>query len=310
MFLELVFAAILTSYFGGEALDILHVSKEGQENVFAMLATVLWLGNVTFSVIDNQNHVEPVIDEGVVDIIFGHARSVFHECEICVIADQRVEIKGSVTAHNRTYINKNTGFVFTNGRVYGIGHAYLGRPTAEWHHAYNSPKLHMSIANYEDVDIGALGQIGITFSSSHGNSSYARIMARGLYALFCSSDPILEQKWVEVTVDTQGYVLIDAVNHTKLLSSKIGVSRTIVFANKVDAIEAIAMVLQGAEKGDIFVCTDAASRGTDIPNVSHVIQAEFATSAVDFLHRGECTVITVSCFQPQLEVTVLAKGTP
>nr|GEW22493.1 myosin-1 [Tanacetum cinerariifolium] len=48
-----------------EALDIVHVSKEDQENVFAMLAAVLWLGNVTFSVIDNQNHVEPVIDEAL-----------------------------------------------------------------------------------------------------------------------------------------------------------------------------------------------------------------------------------------------------
>ena len=47
-----------------EALDIVHVSKENQESVFAMLAAVLWLGNVSFSVVDNENHVEPVVDEG------------------------------------------------------------------------------------------------------------------------------------------------------------------------------------------------------------------------------------------------------
>lgn len=35
----------------------------------------------------------------------------------------------------------------------------------------------------------------------------------------------------------------------------------------------------------MLVCTDAAARGLDIQNVSHIIQAEFATSAVDFLHR-------------------------
>nr|VDC72088.1 unnamed protein product [Brassica rapa] len=46
-----------------EALDIVHVSKEDQESVFAMLAAVLWLGNVSFTVIDNENHVEPVADE-------------------------------------------------------------------------------------------------------------------------------------------------------------------------------------------------------------------------------------------------------
>ncbi|KAI3816819.1 hypothetical protein L1987_16524 [Smallanthus sonchifolius] len=99
-------------------------------------------------------------------------------------------------------------------------------------------------------------------------------------------NPRLEQKWIEVTVDTQVDVLIDAVNHkvnTSLSSPDSGLSRTMVFANTVEAVEAIATVLQGA--GGIFVCTDAAARGTDIPNVSHVIQAEFATSAVDFLHR-------------------------
>ncbi|KAK1412137.1 hypothetical protein QVD17_33137 [Tagetes erecta] len=51
-----------------EALDAVHVSKENQENAFAMLAAVLWLGNVTFSVIDNENHVEPVIDEALLNV--------------------------------------------------------------------------------------------------------------------------------------------------------------------------------------------------------------------------------------------------
>ncbi|KAF9678742.1 hypothetical protein SADUNF_Sadunf07G0067300 [Salix dunnii] len=51
-----------------EALDIVHVSKENQESVFAMLAAVLWLGNVSFSVVDNENHVEPVADEGLTTV--------------------------------------------------------------------------------------------------------------------------------------------------------------------------------------------------------------------------------------------------
>ncbi|KAL8241971.1 hypothetical protein R6Q59_012273 [Mikania micrantha] len=50
-----------------EALDIVHVSKEDQENIFAMLAAVLWLGNVTFTVDDN-NHVVPVIDEALLTV--------------------------------------------------------------------------------------------------------------------------------------------------------------------------------------------------------------------------------------------------
>ncbi|KAL0296485.1 UNVERIFIED_CONTAM: Myosin-1 [Sesamum radiatum] len=44
------------------ALDIVHVKKDDQDSVFAMLAAV-WLGNVSFTVIDSENHVEPVVDE-------------------------------------------------------------------------------------------------------------------------------------------------------------------------------------------------------------------------------------------------------
>jgi len=29
-----------------------------------MLAAVLWLGNISFTVVDNENHVEAVDDEG------------------------------------------------------------------------------------------------------------------------------------------------------------------------------------------------------------------------------------------------------
>jgi myosin heavy subunit len=45
-------------------MNIVHISKEDQENVFAMVSAVLWLGDVSFSVIDNENHVETIIDEG------------------------------------------------------------------------------------------------------------------------------------------------------------------------------------------------------------------------------------------------------
>uniref|UniRef100_A0A251L150 Myosin motor domain-containing protein n=1 Tax=Manihot esculenta TaxID=3983 RepID=A0A251L150_MANES len=51
-----------------EALDIVHVSKEDQDSVFAMLAAVLWLGNISFIVVDNENHVEPLTDEGLTTV--------------------------------------------------------------------------------------------------------------------------------------------------------------------------------------------------------------------------------------------------
>ncbi|XP_058192904.1 DEAD-box ATP-dependent RNA helicase 22 [Rhododendron vialii] len=125
-------------------------------------------------------------------------------------------------------------------------------------------------------------------------------------------NPRLEQKWIEVTVDTQVDVLIDSVKQgfrSKELDSAAGLSRTMVFANTVEAVEAVSKILATSgiecfryhsdtsleertqnlvdfqQKGGILVCTDAAARGLDVTNVSHVIQAEFATSAVDFLHR-------------------------
>nr|AKF43372.1 DEA(D/H)-box RNA helicase family protein [Pelargonium myrrhifolium] len=125
-------------------------------------------------------------------------------------------------------------------------------------------------------------------------------------------NPRMEQRWVEVSADIQVDALINAVkqgSRSKMLDNGTDVSRTMVFANTIEAAEAVAKILSTAgikcysyhkgssfsdrekalngfqEKGGILVCTDAAARGIDIPNVSHVIQADFATSAVDFLHR-------------------------
>lgn len=48
-------------------------------------------------------------------------------CELFVIADERVSIHGSITAHNRESAECQSGFVFIKGKVYGIGYVYLGR---------------------------------------------------------------------------------------------------------------------------------------------------------------------------------------
>ncbi|KAJ4746943.1 Myosin-related family protein [Rhynchospora pubera] len=47
-----------------EAMNEVHISKENQDLVFSMLAAVLWLGNISFAVIDSEEHVELVQDEG------------------------------------------------------------------------------------------------------------------------------------------------------------------------------------------------------------------------------------------------------
>ena len=48
----------------------------------------------------------------------------------------------------------------------------------------------------------------------------------------------------------------------------------------------------------MLVCTDAAARGLDIPAVSHIVQADFASTAVDFLHRvnADCSHYFVAIF--------------
>jgi len=87
--------------------------------------------------------------------------------------------------------------------------------------------------------------------------------------------------------------------------------RTMVFVNSSDACEAVAAEVsrQGLHRVasfhadvdassraarlaafargelDVLVCTDSAARGVDVPGVTHVVQAEFAGNAVDYLHR-------------------------
>ncbi|KAK3188755.1 hypothetical protein Dsin_028316 [Dipteronia sinensis] len=65
--------------------------------------------------------------QGSIDFIFGRGRSLFDNCELFVVADQRVSIHGSITAQNREDEGDNSGFVFIKGKVYGIGNVYLGR---------------------------------------------------------------------------------------------------------------------------------------------------------------------------------------
>jgi hypothetical protein len=48
----------------------------------------------------------------------------------------------------------------------------------------------------------------------------------------------------------------------------------------------------GRREGGVLVCTDAAARGIDIPDVTHVVQSSFAASAIDFLHRVSLSGLT------------------
>ncbi|KAL1537890.1 Myosin-2 [Salvia divinorum] len=48
-----------------EALNIVGISKDDQGQAFDMIAAVLWLGNISFLVIDNENHIEVVANEKI-----------------------------------------------------------------------------------------------------------------------------------------------------------------------------------------------------------------------------------------------------
>ncbi|KAL1823383.1 hypothetical protein ACET3Z_010161 [Daucus carota] len=48
-----------------EALNAFSMSKEDQEHVFQVVAAVLWLGNISFQVIDSEDHVKVVADEAL-----------------------------------------------------------------------------------------------------------------------------------------------------------------------------------------------------------------------------------------------------
>ncbi|KAF5953734.1 hypothetical protein HYC85_006590 [Camellia sinensis] len=81
----------------------------------------------TLFYLKGRHYYDSCYIQGSIDFIFGHAQPIFHSCEIFVIADRRMEIHGSITAHKRESAKENTGFVFIKGQVFGIGDVYLGR---------------------------------------------------------------------------------------------------------------------------------------------------------------------------------------
>ncbi|XP_074380743.1 myosin-2-like [Apium graveolens] len=46
-----------------EALNMIHMSEEDRQHAFEMLAAVLWMGNISFRVVENENHVEVLDNE-------------------------------------------------------------------------------------------------------------------------------------------------------------------------------------------------------------------------------------------------------
>lgn len=126
----------------------------------------------------------------------------------------------------------------------------------------------------------------------------------------------LTQTWREVSLETRAKALFDALDMDPKTAQ---VEKTLVFVNSGSVCEAISNELanfgakaasfhsdidpleresrlrrfasqdsfteNSRETIDVLVATDSVARGVDIPNVKHVVQAEFAQNATEYLHR-------------------------
>jgi hypothetical protein len=126
--------------------------------------------------------------------------------------------------------------------------------------------------------------------------------------LLHKSKPQISHTWRPVDAATWGRTLLAAVKEDTHYAA--GNGRTLVFAKDVASADRVASVLSrdgvnvvvyhksvsvedrakalehiATADNAVMVSTDAAARGIDIPDVMHVVQADFATNAVDFLHR-------------------------
>lgn len=77
------------------ALNMVGIRKEDQEHAFEMISAVLWLGNVSFHVVDNENHIMVVADEAVTNaatLIGCSAWDLMHALSSCRIQDGNEEV--------------------------------------------------------------------------------------------------------------------------------------------------------------------------------------------------------------------------
>ena len=119
------------------------------------------------------------------------------------------------------------------------------------------------------------------------------------------------QTWVRVSDESRADALGAALGlGTEGFRPETDCAKTMVFVNSAEACEAVAAELKrqgfkaeafgaqctNSERAErlrafadgsvsVLACTDAAARGVDVPGVAHVVQAEFAGNAVEYLHR-------------------------
>ncbi|KAK4369123.1 hypothetical protein RND71_012915 [Anisodus tanguticus] len=88
-----------------EALNTVRISERDQEHAFQMIASVLWLGNITFQVIDNESHVEVVQCEAVTNaasLIGCTVNDLILALSTCQIQADKDKVANSLTMKEAT----------------------------------------------------------------------------------------------------------------------------------------------------------------------------------------------------------------
>lgn len=105
-------------------------------------------------------------------------------------------------------------------------------------------------------------------------------------ATFAVSDAELEEPPQEKPI--QIMVFANTASDAALLAAALrveGVENVEYHKNVTQPVRQESLRQFRLNEVSVLVCTDQASRGLDLPNVRHVIQAEFATNVVQYLHR-------------------------
>ncbi|KAE8688360.1 hypothetical protein F3Y22_tig00110987pilonHSYRG00015 [Hibiscus syriacus] len=115
-----------------EAMNIVQICKEEQEQAFAMLAVVLWLGNISFQVIDKENHVEASADEALTSAtsLMGFAPDELMQA----VSTHRIRVGRDIICKKLTLQQAQLAQLFALGGCIGFG----GWPTSmglpQWVH--------------------------------------------------------------------------------------------------------------------------------------------------------------------------------
>ncbi|KAJ0979949.1 hypothetical protein J5N97_015423 [Dioscorea zingiberensis] len=154
-----------------------------------------------------RHYYESSYIQGNIDFIFGRGQSIFQNCEIFVLEDDRAKIHGSITAHHRESPDDKSAFIFLRGKVYGVGEVYLGRPRSphsrvifsktylsktitsqgwtNW--SYNGPIEHIIYGEHKCSGPGA---------TRHGRVPWSRQLSDEEAAPFLTIDYISGKEWL------------------------------------------------------------------------------------------------------------------